>query len=443
MMEKLTHASFRYLIFLVIALLLVNIAWISSPGMDDMTMWGALVNGVLVHGASYVRLCLSPALCAGYPVMYPPLYVGIVAAGTWLFRLFVGTDTFHIIKYTIFVFYALSMALSGWYVASVRRMSFRTFLVGMIVFGTSLAVFLNAEPLGLIDVFTYPFFIAALLCYHKKRMFWFGMLFAVTCLTKWQALAYIPLILVYVYVTDGWRSVAVGLGGAAAGIVAVWLVLMFFPLSLFERSLFSAGSHQPLSAAPNFPWFTEMLLYTKPWQQLFGVSVHSFPFINAITVGSERLWVLYWFWKAVSVAAYGLAVYWICRRAARFKRREGLLFGMVLVTFCYFLFSTGVHENHLMLGVIAAMLLFLNNPTGMFLWIFRMVDGISFVSLILMDGITGHAFIPWTTHGIFVPTVTAVIVCTASVYMFWRIAMVFGVSAQGRKGNSHPHRSGR
>lgn len=405
------------IVWIVIGVMLAAaVVCILSPGMDDMGMWEMLISGVAAHGAGYVRQCLSPALCDGYPVMYPPLYVGIFAAFTGIFHAFAPLSAFFVAKYAIFTMYLLSGAAAVLYGKFVtpKQTGRNAMLFAAVMFVTTVSVFLNAEPLGLVDVFTFPFFILAMLFYNKKQLFWFGALYAVTFLTKWQTLLYLPIALLYILVTDGVNELGKCIAGLAIGGLAVWATLMFFPLSLFERSLLSAANHQPISAAPNLPWLSEMLLYRQPFAQYFGVPARTFPFINTIDVGSVRLWGIYWVWKALSIGSYLMVTWIVLRNAKKFMHREGLLVGMTMVTVCYFLFATGAHENHLMPAVLVGLLLFLTVPNGATRLIYRSLDGLSAISLFLWDGVTGKPLWAWDPHAfLYPPTVAAVIVSAA------------------------------
>lgn len=409
-------------VLVIVGVFFLYVRLITSPGIEDIQFYQKLADGLHREGQAYLRKCLSPALCDGQSVMYPPLFAGIYWGATLLFDSIGNIGSFLKIKYMLFLFAAFTIGAAVLYgntVGPPARKNGKRFLTVLFLVATCASLLLNSVVLGHMDVLTLPFFVLSMYWYQKKRIFWSGFFFALTFLVKWQPLMYLPLIGIYLLVREGWgAAVRFGLG-IAAGALSVWAGLSFFPLERVVMSLTTGSLHQPMSATPNFPWITAMILYREPFAKLFQVPMSSFPYLDTTLVDSAGLWTVYWLWKALNAIVYVYILWFVIRPGAPFSRRgEGLLVGITLITWSYYLFSTGVHENHLITGVISALLLALTVPALEYRRLYRYTDAVSAVSMILVDGFTGEPFLP--DRGITVLTTAAVVIGIVSVVLFRR-----------------------
>lgn len=105
---------------------------------------------------------------------------------------------------------------------------------------------------------------------------------------------------------------------------------------------------------------------------------------------------MYRVFKLIFLGYYGWVLYRYARTKDTASSVRALLVASVYVYLGYFFIATGVHENHLMIGVFCALLLASMFPQKRYILLYRQIDIASAVSMLLYYGISGRPFFPLT-----------------------------------------------
>jgi hypothetical protein len=326
-----------YSIFFLFLLCLITLLFFYSPGTTDVEIW-----------RSWAKNAQESGVVNGFAQIqadYPPLSLVILSAAGKLCRTFGVVFQFDAIKISILFFLYLTLAIY-WLLT-------RDILTTILMYG---AVMLNSAALVYLDIYFAPFLLLSLWALKKRRLLLFAITFTIACLIKWQPLIIAPFILVYllpITKLSDWRQIplkqlllrvllpAAGLLlliSAIFGITPVWLA--------FKASI----SHHYLSGnALNFNWILTHLLHILAPDQFGGLLNGRADYIVTesakITFASRALF----------------AIFYLLTMAA-FFRREKTFSNFLIFTLAgflaYFTFNIGVHENHLFLAAILAVMLF-------------------------------------------------------------------------------------
>src|SRR5262249_24012988 len=228
---------------------LLALSFFFSPGTGDVSIWGNWMRGISNSG-----------LIDGYTnsdTDYPPLTFVILAGVVKCASTF-GASPFVVLKCSLFVF-LLATAICFYYFT--RNLIFTGAL--------EIALVLNSMALGYLDIYVAPFLIAGLFYLQRGNLNLGFVLFAVSCLTKWQPLIIAPFVCLYVLgnakgrntdKTSQRRSQIVPFA-LAAGIVALPLLLIF-GWKIFDSLHRAMTYHIFLSAyGLNLSWIHTWILH--------------------------------------------------------------------------------------------------------------------------------------------------------------------------------------
>src|SRR5205085_6325742 len=160
---------------------LVNVIALSfffSPGGGDVEIWN-----------NWMREISDRGLVGGYissDTDYPPLAFIILAAVVKCAAAF-GASPFVVLKCSLFAFLLATAACFYWFTRNL-----------VITAALELALILNSMALGYLDIFVAPFLIAGLFFLQRGNRNLGFLLFAISCLTKWQPLIIAPFVCLYV-----------------------------------------------------------------------------------------------------------------------------------------------------------------------------------------------------------------------------------------------------
>ena len=314
----------------LLALLLLN-----SPGTSDMGIW-------LTWSDNLERLGLVRGFAANH-ADYPPLTSAILLGAVRLGEL-VDVRPFAAIKLSILTFLGLT-CLACWRWTKDMRVTAALFL----------ALLLNSALLAYVDIYLAPALVLGLWALKEKRLELFSLCFGAACLTKWQPLIIAPFLLVYIL---GQKQGSTGLRLARAALPAAGLLglaCLVFDLGPLWLAFKASLSHTYLSGnALNANWIlTHLLRAFSP--ETFGGLVEGRA--DLIITGDLRLTLAPRLLFGLSYAA-ALGVF-IWRRAKTF---ENTLRYALMGFLAYFTFNVGVHENHLFVAAILAILLAWRTP---------------------------------------------------------------------------------
>ena len=344
-------------------LLLLTLVFLNSPGTGDVDIWGLWAERAETLGP--VRGF------AANEADYPPLASGVLLLAVRGGRA-LGLDPLLGIKLFILIFHvACTLVVLRWT---------RSLAVAAAFHAT---VFLSAVAHGFLDIFAALPFLLSLWALRERRLTPFAVLFALAALLKWQPLIIAPFIAIHVIAITrrpgGAIDVAVLLRRVIAPALAILaVILLFFGAAPTFRALAKGLNHEALSAnALNLNWIvTHLLLVLDP--RYGGLEEGR---ANWIRMPPPSLMVAA---RVVFLLAYAATLWAYLRRDKAFERL--LKFGL-LGFLCYFMLNAGVHENHLFLASVLAVLLVWLKPDEF--WPALVIVLMSNINLLLFYGLNG------------------------------------------------------
>jgi hypothetical protein len=324
--------AFLMLVSLIAATLLY------SPGTEDIRTWLSWIDDIstqgLIGGFAYTG---NP-----HPHDYPPLAFVILAAVNWCAGAF-GADPFVVLKCSLLLFL---------FTTSVCFYSFTRNLI--LTAALEFSLILSSVSLGYLDIWFAPFLIAGLFCLQRGHLKWGVVLFAISCFIKWQPVIIAPFICLYVLSMNGDGKISRNtlltrtIPFALAAIVVALPLAVVFGMAIVQ-SLQRAMTHTYFSGlAMNLPWLHTWLLHVVEPEK-YGALVNGQISLIHVREGLVKLPE-----KVLFYASYGAVFFAFARQKKTFER---LIVYSMLGYLAYFIFNTGVHENHLFLVVCLAWIL--------------------------------------------------------------------------------------
>jgi hypothetical protein len=344
---------------------LVTLTFLGSPGTPDVRIW-----------KKWVTNSESLGVEAGFTADnadYPPYSSVILGTAGRVFRSF-GVDTFGAVKLAILLFLVLTSVLFWLWT--------RDLWLTVIL---HLSLLLNSVALGYIDIFVAPSLLLSMWAIKEKRLALFTVFYSLACLTKWQPIIIAPFLLLYILDVNRlteWKQIP--FKRLALNVLLPATAIMFLTLSVFGVQALSAAFENALGNkylsgnALNFSWIVTHLLhvfYPASFGGLLGGRA------TYITTSSLDVTIVP---KILFFLSYAVALVSFLRGQKTF---ENLVNFSLLGFLAYFIFNTGVHENHLFLATILSVILFWVNRAHLFLTIMTIL--MSNVNLILFYGING------------------------------------------------------
>ena len=220
---------------------------------------------------------------------------------------------------------------------------------------------MNSVALGYLDIYFAPFLIAAFFCLQRGHFKIGVLMFAISCSIKWQPLLIAPFICIYVMTAAG-----EGLSGRdklfkrampfliAALVVVLPLVMMFGAGAIINSLRRATTMHNFISGyALNFGWLHTWALHLwapEKYGSLQNGEIGLIQSRDALLMLPEK--ILFYLSYAAILIAFAL-------QKKTFKQ---LLVYSMLGYLSYFLFNTGVHENHLFpIACLAWILVFIDS----------------------------------------------------------------------------------
>lgn len=352
--------------FAALALAVLWFPLVGTTDVVDRLMW---MNDIADRG-------VRDAFRTSY-AQYPPLSFVLLAAPTGFARAF-ALDPLVAYKASLAVALALTGVVCAWWTR-------RGLAAGLL----TLALTPGTMALGYNDVYYLPPLLLALWAGERRRFGMFIALLAAAALVKWQPLALAPPLLLYIaFALRGENAGRLPQSGRFAramlpGALICAAVLLVFGMETVH-ALLRAGADPYLSGnAPNANWLLGLLL--RAWQPDV-YAANPLPYQQYVVVTDRSLLLLP---KAVCAAAYG----WVLFRFWHGGRTYGdALFAALLGYLAYWLFNTGVHENHLIPAVVFAAALWARE--GRLWWLFAALALLLNLNLWLFYGFDGGNHVP-------------------------------------------------
>ena len=347
-------------IFVALLLLLVTAVFFHSPGTSDVSIWERWAMNARLQGP--VRGFIANG------ADYPPLS-SLILLGAAEFWRATGLPLIESIKLSITLFLVLTALVFWLWTKDI-----------VAVTALYLALLLNTVALAYIDIYIAPTLVAAFWALKERKLALSSALFTVTVLVKWQPLIIAPFLGIYVlHLLRGehwWRidlkrlALRVLLPALAVG----GLVLAAYGLQPLTNALQAALNHTFLSGnALNLSWIiTHRLHVLRPFEfggLVDGQAAYIVTDDPAITRLPRMLFLASY---AVTFVVYAL----------REKSFKNLILFSLLGYLVYFTFNTGVHENHLFLASILAVVL----------WWESREHTLSMITIVLMSNINLFLF---------------------------------------------------
>lgn len=280
---------------------------------------------------------------------YPPLTMALLWSGGALFS-GIATEPFIQIKLTLILTLATSTAMYFWF----SRNALLT------------AIFLTVHVIGVIglaylDIFAGLWILAAFLLLVRGSPEGFVVLFACAMLTKWQPLIMAPVVALYLLQQKDARNI---------GSLFFWPLIFLAIASVFDVHLvlqawlklqraisgsffnaYALGMQGLLDAA-----IRPIAVIGAIQQQDATLSLQRYEAIDALTRIGTSVWSSARFW--IFQALFGFFYLYTLWRFVKSNRQiNDLLRSAVQVYIIYFVFRHGVHENHLYMPALLALIL--------------------------------------------------------------------------------------
>jgi len=319
------------------------------PSIGDFVVLGTVMVAFFVcfagaHGTSDVNtfyrwsiVLQQQGIFGGYGTIrdYPPLGPALLRAAAAAGRYF-GVDFLLSLKGILALAEAASSAIVLWWLRSAPL---------------ALLMYVCIAPfgvlLGYIDALYVPPLLACLILAERRRFAVSMLCLAVASSIKWQPIILAPGLLAYVFSQcGGWRDALRQLTIPAT--YAACILLMFGSVNVF-MALFGAVREPIFSGnAINLDWILSYAL------EAGQIGMHRLlPTGEVAYIEPHLPHLLAPLSKLAFFSAYGLSLALFLRSDRSFR---DLLICCLTGYICYFMFNTGVHENHLFIGVVLALL---------------------------------------------------------------------------------------
>lgn len=328
------------LIILSILIVVLAVLLLEAPGTGDVSVW-----------MDWMRLTYEQPFVPAYTQIadyYPPGTL-IVLHSVDLLSEALDIGTFFFFKVSLLFFLLLTSAIFFRFARNI-----------VLTLLLQLALTLNSVALGYLDIYIAPLLLLSLYALHKRKFVTGGVLYAASFLIKWQPLVIAPFLILYaVNITDLRDIKKIDFKPIAQLLIPIILIVAI-TLGIFGAAFpeaLNTAMEDPYEGflsgyALNFNWIlTYLLQLTQP--DTYGEVEYGFIFeieVRDPAVTTPPFLVF--------VVLYGLALF---RFFTSEKTFENLILFSLAGYLSYFVFNTGVHENHLFMAVIlTAVLMHLN-----------------------------------------------------------------------------------
>jgi hypothetical protein len=320
---------------------LIALSFLYSPGTGDVSIWRNWIDQMSAFG-----------LVGGFVhsgTDYPPLSLIILETVSRCADAF-GITVFLALKWSLFLFLITTAASFYWFSRDL-----------ILTAALEFSLILNSVALGYLDIYFAPFLIAAFFCLQRGHFTIGVLLFATSCLIKWQPLLIAPFVCIYVLTAAG-----EGVSGRdkaykrvvpfviAAVVVVLPLVMMFGTGAIINSLQRAMSRHNFISGyALNFGWLHTWALHLwapEKYGSLQNGAIDLIQTRDALLMLPEK--ILFYLSYAAILIVFALQK----------KTFRQLIVYSILGYLSYFLFNTGVHENHLFpIACLAWVLVFIDS----------------------------------------------------------------------------------
>lgn len=372
----------KYTVIVFIAMTILLVCFLMSPGAGDMNIWERWMEYVNQYG-----------IIKGYEMqhdMYPPFAL--------LFQYFIQyifpfLSSFAVLRLTNTFFVLISLLLT--------QLLFKDVKITFLVFS---CLFISSN-IGYLDVEMIPFLILAIYFFSRENFVLSGLFFALLSLIKYQPLIIAPFVLIYFVDIYDFQQQRYGLSikmkkllQISIPIIVIWTIVCIIyrgePLNMLKFALYGDGAAIAPNAL-NFGWIIQFLLERFEPNTFGALNGGS---ISIIWNAPSR----YLSFKYIFFILYFVIVF---LQILQKEKNSRLVLKYAITGYTiYFLFNSGVHENHLFLATFLMILLYVLEPTKInynrtiiFIFIFNM-------NLVIFYGLSGALPFNRVIDGLIDPT---------------------------------------
>ncbi len=361
-----------------------------SRGTGDVGLYQSLIERFHAGGIAALAECVTQTCPPAHLWNYPPLYLVIFYGGQLILGNVFTSFVLHKVLIAMFFFASVFLLVYlGGRVHQHSAFSLPYVLRAVFLAVTGFSIVLNSQGLGYIDIFTLPFILLVVIFLQRNAFFVSGIFFACAFLVKWLPILMFPFLIIYIY-RNGKKSLVEFLLGVSSTVMLISTVSWGTHLIPAYINIFSATTQDPyFAAAPTLPWFWTVLFpeLTK------GFSDNLLLYINTSSATPPIL-LMYKTFKFAFIVYFVWLISLNVRMRVTRQSLQSLLVFCVYTYLGYFFIASGVHENHLMLGVYCSLILAVISSHHRHAQLYRRMDSISGVSMLLYYGVSGTPFIP-------------------------------------------------
>ena len=305
---------------------------------------------------------------------YPPLYAPFFQASNTLASL-LGITNLEGLKILPYILTTITALIFGYL--------YKNYWFSSLVF---LVLLINGIVLKFVDVYYAPFLILSFYCIKNKRYVWFSIFYTISFLIKWQPIIMAPYVFMYLLGTptnskedaqltfpDFLKTIILPAFGV---LLLSGLIFQFTTmLSAFNMAL-SHGWQDGLGV--NFKWIINFIL-----KRFESAPIHT----DLLKLAPQIT-------KVFFILFFGLSLALFFQSKKTFR---SLILHSTLGCWTYFLWSTGVHSNHLFMATALALILFFEDKTHrwlcLWLFVFNSLNLVVFNFNVLVDSVSGQWFL--------------------------------------------------
>lgn len=335
---------------------------------------------------------------------YPPICMIILYAVS-SFAIWMNADLLLTLKGSLFIFLMLtSMVFYLW----TRDLMITSVLM--------LSLLLSSMAQAFLDIYFAPTLLLALWALKNKKTSLFSFLYTISCLIKWQPIILAPFLLIFLFDISSFKDLkTITRKKLFQCIVPVIIVLI--PIAGvfgFEtlRSFYKATHHTMISgSAMNFNWLLTYALHVL-YPEVYGPLQNGYAMV---IMKSDSFFVNY-LPKILFYACYIICFFKFVRLEKTFMR---LLVFSITGFLSYYIFNTGVHENHLFVVSLLAVVLYWIHKDCLAISSFLVL--LNNINLLVIYGIEGRGFPIHRVVGIDITIFISLVSVLFFVFLFYRL----------------------
>lgn len=411
--------------FLIIFMLVFNLAILTANGSSDRVAWSDYAHAVAIHPDPFYAHSLS-----SIDQRYPPLSTVIMSAFANGWKTVIGIrdygpnfvrspDYAQSVKLSVFVFYLITIFIL--YKLSKKNGS-------LFVILTTFSLSIQTQGLGDVNIYLIPTLIGSIFFLTRKKIFLSGLLMGITLSIKWQPVILLPLFAAFILdkkelINSIPKAVKFALGFAIAPTLS-WALVLIQPEG---KDAFSHATEYLIQGAPmlsgqalNLNWIVTYFLHAfastdkieSIWH-LEGLNRQIYSSF-APTIFQGYLFL---------IAALIIVVHFFFRQK---KNIYNLITGCFMIFFSHQILNKSAYEKHLFYSVFFILVYYLLRPTKQNRILLILFDLMTVMNLIFFYGFTGPKDVNRMFLGIDLTVIFSIYYVAIYFFIFYRYLKTSG-----------------